>query len=525
VDAGDAQRTLTELLATHGRALCDDPRRVEALLRDLCGEDRKAIFVLVNALRERVVADLLGWPPGVPPALLHTRLAQRLVADLGFAPDVARWAVETWTAVLGDLPAADDASAASAAPSAPSARRRSPGGASAASQSQSQSQGDAGGPLALETLAAPDVEAAYVAFSRMPAPRTTVRVGPPASGADFATIGEAIRASEPGARIVVAAGRYAEALILDRPVEVIAEGTADALPAGVAAAVGRVPTAGAAGDAGRVVVEASGASCIRMETGYAVVRGLFLRGRTGLDDRTRFAVDVPQGQLILEDCDITSDALACVAIHGSGARPVLRRCQIHDGKGSGVFVHHGGAGTLEDCAIVNNALAGVEIGKDGNPTVRRCTVMDGRGPGVYVSLGGCGTFEACVVSGNGGAGVEIGWLGSPVLRRCRVTRNRHSAVRLYAGGGCTFEACDFSGNDGGAWDIAGGWLQHNGARDGADGHTYIRSGSDDEPEPEHLDADADADADGNEQGHGSGDGTAGGTAGGTTDGARGGAAR
>jgi hypothetical protein len=478
VDAGAVQRTLTELLATHGRSLCDDPRRVEALLRDLCGQDRKAIFVLVNALRERVVADLLGWPAGVPPELLYTRLAQRLAADLGFAPDVARWAVETWAAVLGDLPAPDAAS--------PLSQR----------QSQRQSRGGDDGPLALETLAAPEVEAAYVAFSRMPAPRTVLRVGPPPSGADFATIGEAIRASEPGARVVVAPGHYAEALILDRPVEVMAEGMVEG---------GGTSPAGASGDAGQVVVEASEASCIRMETGYAVVRGLFLRGRTGLDNRTLFAVDVPQGQLILEDCDVTSDALACVAIHGSGARPVLRRCQIHDGKGSGVFVHHGGAGTLEDCAIVNNALAGVEIGNDGNPTVRRCMVMDGRGPGVYVSLGGGGTFEACVVSGNGGAGVEIGWLGSPVLRRCRVTRNRHSAVRLYAGGGCTFEACDFSGNVGGAWDVAGGWLQHNGARDGADGHTYIRTGSDD----------------GNEHEHGSGDGTVDDTA----QGARRGAAR
>ena len=449
-----------------------------------------------------MVADLLGWPPGVPPALLHTRLAQRLARRPGLCP--RRRALGG-----GDL---------GGRPGRPAGRGRSVGCVVRAVRAKAVA-GRCLGVVAVGSRSREGTPGGRWRWRRWPR-RTSRRPTWPSrgclphgrryglvrrpAGPHFATIGEAIRASEPGARIVVAAGHYAEALILDRPVEVIAAGTATPFPRAWPP-VGRVPTAGAAATPGVSSSRRPGRSCIRMETGYAVVRGLFLRGRTGLDDRTRFAVDVPQGQLILEDCDITSDALACVAIHGSERRPVLRRCQIHDGKGSGVFVHHGGAGTLEDCAIVNNALAGVEIGKDGNPTVRRCTVMDGRGPGVYVSLGGCGTFEACVVSGNGGAGIEIGWLGSPVLRRCRVTRNRHSAVRLYAGGGCTFEACDFSGNDGGAWDIAGGWLQHNGARDGADGHTYIRSGSDDEPEPEHLDADAD----GNEHGHGSGDGTAG----------------
>jgi hypothetical protein len=302
-----------------------------------------------------------------------------------------------------------------------------------------------------------------------------LRVAPAPGAADFTAIGAAVGAATPGTRIVVAPGVYAEGVVLDRPVEIVADREAGE---------------------GRVVIEATETSCLRMETGYAVVRGLVLRGRTGLEHRTRFAVDVPQGHLVLEDCDVTSDALAGVAIRGRDACPVLRRCQIRDGKGSGVFVHHGGTGTLEDCAVVGNALAGVEIGNDGNPTLRRCVILDGRGPGVYVSLGGAGTFEDCTVSGNGGAGVEIGWHGGPVLRRCRVTRNGQHAVRLYAGGGGTFEACDLSENPLGAWDIAEGWLQHNGARASgrpasgrpasgrpANGHTRSRSDGDGDRSP------------------------------------------
>ena len=426
---GAAEDTLTGLLAAHGRALCADPRRLEALLRDLCGEERRAIFVLVNALRERVAVDLLGWPAGVPPALLHARLAQRLEASLGFAPDVARWAVDTWAAALAAAPAA-----------------AAPGATAGAGE-------DARRP---EWPLRPEAEEDYVAFELAGFPRAVRRVAQDGSAA-FGSIGAAIAGAEAGTRILVAPGIYAEGIVLDRPVEVVPDRAAGP---------------------GAVVVEAAESSCLRMATGYAVVRGLVLRGRTGLERRTCFAVDVPQGHLVLEDCEITSDALAAVAIRGRSACPVLRRCQIRDGQGSGVFVHDGGTGTLEDCAVVGNALAGVEVGHDGNPTLRRCVVLDGRGPGVYVSLGGAGTFEDCAVSGNGGAGIEIGWLGRPVLRRCRVTHNGQHAVRLYAGGGGTFETCDLSGNALGAWDVADGWVQHNGAR--ANGHTYAEDDGDGE---------------------------------------------
>jgi hypothetical protein len=86
--------------------------------------------------------------------------------------------------------------------------------------------------------------------------------------------------------------------------------------------------------------------------------------------------------------------------------------------------------------------------------------------------------------------VEIGWLGRPVLRRCRVTHNGQHAVRLYDGGGGTFETCDLSGNALGAWDVADGWVQHNGARAG---------GGDGALEPNgHTTTDGDRDGDGDD---------------------------
>ncbi|MDQ3701851.1 MAG: right-handed parallel beta-helix repeat-containing protein, partial [Chloroflexota bacterium] len=333
-----ARQTLSQLLAAHGRALCEDPRRVEALLRDLCGECRKEVFVLVSALRERVVVDLLAWPAGVPQELLLARLSARLADDLGFSPEVARWAVETWAAALAEIPSPDGLPLTTDLALTHLARgAAAPGDVALADHASDRpppsARGVGQGPLRLPV-----------------APGGVLRVASEPGRADFTSIATAVRHAEPGMRVEVSPGVYAEGIVLDRLVEIV--------PAPPAAPVqgdmkGDTPDSRPEGQPqGLVVVEAMETSCLRMETAYAVVRGIVLRGRAGPEHRTRFAVDVPQGQLLLEDCDLTSDALACVAVRGRTANPVLRRCHVHDGKGSGVFVHHGGRATLEDCAIV-----------------------------------------------------------------------------------------------------------------------------------------------------------------------------
>src|SRR5260370_4114168 len=102
-----AQRKLTEIITTYGRSVCDDPRRCEGLLRDLCGDQRRAIYGLVGALKGRVAADLRTAAPGVPRAVLLAQLARRLQDDQALTEEAARWAVETWALALGVAAAAD----------------------------------------------------------------------------------------------------------------------------------------------------------------------------------------------------------------------------------------------------------------------------------------------------------------------------------------------------------------------------------------------------------------------------------
>jgi ribosomal protein S27E len=92
---------LCQIVATYGKSLCDDPKRCEALLRDLCGQHRREVNVLVSALKERVAADLRASSTGVPREVLLARLTKRLCDNLGLAEEAARWGVESWALALG----------------------------------------------------------------------------------------------------------------------------------------------------------------------------------------------------------------------------------------------------------------------------------------------------------------------------------------------------------------------------------------------------------------------------------------
>jgi len=92
--------TLVALIVRYGQSLSEDPPRCEAMLRDLCGQHKREIFILVSALKQRVATDLLSGG-GLPTSLLLGRLSKRLEDELALTSEAAHWAVETWALVLG----------------------------------------------------------------------------------------------------------------------------------------------------------------------------------------------------------------------------------------------------------------------------------------------------------------------------------------------------------------------------------------------------------------------------------------
>jgi hypothetical protein len=54
------------IASRYGPGILQDPRRCRALLRDLCGEHRSQVNLLVAALEEGVAVRLLTPAPGFP---------------------------------------------------------------------------------------------------------------------------------------------------------------------------------------------------------------------------------------------------------------------------------------------------------------------------------------------------------------------------------------------------------------------------------------------------------------------------
>ena len=290
---------------------------------------------------------------------------------------------------------------------------------------------------------------------------------------DFTTIGSAIEAARPGDRILVRPGRYQEGLVVDKPLEILGDGSvAD------------------------IEVQSRGAQALLFKASFGRVANLTLRQAGG--EGEWFGVDITQGRLELEGCDIASQSLSCVGIR-TGADPRLRRNRIHNSEEVGVLILENGQGTLEDNDITANRLSGVEIKTGSNPTLRRNQIHDNKQSGVWArdsTLGiledndisansktgvtietssnptlrnnrihnekesgvlvrenGLGMLEDNDITANGYSGVTISSGGNPTLRRNRINRNNYAAVWVMQGGRGVIEDNDLTGNKGGSWTI------------------------------------------------------------------------
>jgi hypothetical protein len=93
---------LKELMEKNGDGLLQDRDRCEGLLKDYCGGHRREISAIVGALEERVPLELRSsWQTAMTPEAMRARLVQRLEDNRGLAPEIANYAVDTWSYALG----------------------------------------------------------------------------------------------------------------------------------------------------------------------------------------------------------------------------------------------------------------------------------------------------------------------------------------------------------------------------------------------------------------------------------------
>ena len=397
------RQSLRELVARHGQSVALDARRCEGLLKDYSAQYRREVSVLVSALEEHVPHDLLGAPAGTPRAVLLKRLARRLSDNRALSGPAAAWAVNSWALALGlisdeDLRASEEAAAAAGAGDGAGDDRQADHPAGGAARPASD----------LSTAGAPTDADTVVASA--------------GGGGDYATIAEALANVAHGGRVLVRPGVYEEEIILEKRVEIVGEGPRD-----------------------EVIVRGVGASCLKSSAESARVAGLTLRGAAA-GGAPAFAVEVTGGELVLEDCDVSSETLSCVAAHGPGVTASLKRCRVHDGADSGLYFFDGASATVEDCEVDGNANVGVAVTGGATAVVRRSKVYGGANAGVVAWQGGEATLEECEVYGNRLAGLGVSEGARLTARSCRVHGGENSGVFVHHEGEAVLEGCELSGH-------------------------------------------------------------------------------
>ncbi|HEX9928690.1 MAG TPA: pectinesterase family protein [Pyrinomonadaceae bacterium] len=385
-----ARQKLIETVGRHGKSIVDDTRRAEGLFRDNFGGFNREIAVLTMALEEGVARDLAAAQQNAPSASLLARLTQRLVDNLALSEDAAKWAVDSWALALGVV-SNNDLKPTETQNAEKSQTNIVPVPNSSVVQNQTgQKQGISNG--------------AFI-------------VSADKSG-DFVSISEAIKAAPDGAQILVRPGLYEESLTISKQIEIIGDG-------------------GAVKD---IVVRSPDSSCVSMQAEKAAVRNLTLQCAAGKSGEQVFGIDIQNGELLLENCDVTSDSLACIAVRGADTNPLIQNCRIADGADGGIYFFDSAGGTVEECEILRNRNASVVIAQNANPHFKKCRVSEGENSGFWVYENGLGTIDNSDIFGHR-AGEILASGGSPVLRGCKIHNSNESGVFVQNNGSALLENC------------------------------------------------------------------------------------
>lgn len=198
---------------------------------------------------------------------------------------------------------------------------------------------------------------------------------------DFKRITEALAKARAGERIVVKPGTYRETILLDKAVELTAEGSPD-----------------------QTIIESTSGPVLVVQVDKAKVQGFTLNGKSGQNNGGASTVEIKQGRVIFDNCRISSDSLVCVAIYGSETTPILQNCTVSNGKASGIGAWDGAQGMIINCDISSNRWAGVVVTKGS-----RLTIKDSR------------------INQNGLQGIKVDGGGSATVQKCDLTKNRKGA--------------------------------------------------------------------------------------------------
>jgi len=238
----------------------------------------------------------------------------------------------------------------------------------------------------------------------------------------FTTISAALRAAQPGDRLLLRPGVYRESVRIEVPVMLLG------------------CQSGAAG----VTITSSRNHTMHSTAAFARLENVTLR-QTGSSGRSCLLVS--HGRLDVSQCDISSTSGLCVEVTDSAA-PTVRHSRIHGGAAAGLWFRAAGSGLVEGNEIWGNGWSGVQISDESNPTLLRNFIHDNKSAGVISFNHGRGVARHNDITSNGKGGVQVRSRASPELICNRIFDERSFGVWVYEHGLGRFEDNDIVNN---AW--------------------------------------------------------------------------
>jgi F-box protein 11 len=226
--------------------------------------------------------------------------------------------------------------------------------------------------------------------------------------AEFTTISEAISKAEPNSRILVSKGIYEESVLIDKPLEIIADDERD-----------------------KVVIEPFEKPAVKIISDSVLFRGFSVRGHIGNLSRMMLreflGVSVTNASPIIEDCDIWTDHGFALAVSGELSNPLIRGCKIH-GTILGALFESNCRGILEDSEICNAEDYLVRLTHEADPIIKNCRIHNGMG--IEVCVNANGLFENCEIFEMELEALNLGD-GSTTIRKCKIHDAKRGIVDFY----------------------------------------------------------------------------------------------
>jgi F-box protein 11 len=223
--------------------------------------------------------------------------------------------------------------------------------------------------------------------------------------------------------LLVRPGIYHEQITLDLPIEIRGMGAEE-----------------------DIILENKDDSCLIVQAENVSIYGLTLRCYVEENTNDFYTVNILQGQPLLEQCRVTGEARACIAIHGNTTNPTLRRCKIYEGHKHGILVSKAAHVTIEDCEIYANTSTQISIREYADASIRHCKIYAGQDCGITAHKNGQGTIEDCEIFANARHGVTLMSEGNLLLKRCIIRANKDGGVASLEHGKGTIEQCEIFNN-------------------------------------------------------------------------------